>query len=272
MNSEIVNFGYKHLTGLAWLFSLITIMLVVLLYIRRKFNKGVEYDTAVIKWTCVFMWVWEIIKTVRLVNHGDYGPVGHYPLWMAPFHICSMGLYAYAIIGSKKESKFKEWVKPFGFATMILVTSIILTIPVSSGVMGTENNWKFTFDNLLPYQSFLYHGCLVFVPLYMVLSGYYKPQWKDIIKALACLYVCAIVAQTLNYTFEGSGCDFMMLRYGNGNPLQFLLESNKFLYYFLMVIVSSGGTALVLTVTILLQKLFDNRKQKKKETLIEQVN
>ena len=40
MNSEIVNFGYKHLTGLAWLFSLITIMLVVLLYIRRKFNKG----------------------------------------------------------------------------------------------------------------------------------------------------------------------------------------------------------------------------------------
>ena len=107
------NFGYKHLVGLAWLFSLIAILLVVLLTIKNKYNKDEKYDRAVIKYTCCFMWAWEIIKTIRLVNGEDYGPVGHYPLWMAPFHICSMGLYAYLIIGSKKDSKLREWVMPF---------------------------------------------------------------------------------------------------------------------------------------------------------------
>ena len=98
------NFGYKHLTGLCWLFLLIIILLSILLFVRKKFNKGEQFDTKVIRYTCFFMWGLEIVKTIRMVNYSDYGPIGHYPLWMAPFHICSMGLYAYLILGSKKES------------------------------------------------------------------------------------------------------------------------------------------------------------------------
>lgn len=253
------DFSFKHFTGLAWLFSLIIVMLVVLLVIKKKFNKGESYDIKVIRYTCYFMWIWEIIKTIRMVNHPDYGAVGTYPLWMAPFHICSMGLYAYLIIGSKHESKVKEWVKPFGFAVMLLVTCIILTIPGSSGILGNKDHWNFEFDNILPYQSFLYHGCLVFVPLYMILSGYYKPKWSDIPKAALVLVICAAFSQSLNFIFEGSNCDFMMLRYGNGNPIQPLLTSNPVLYYVLMAVVAIGGTALVLTITILLKKFFQKK-------------
>ena len=256
------DFGYKHLTGLAWLFSLIIILLVTLLTIKKKFNKGKEYDKAVIRYTCYFMWVWEIIKTVRLVNFDDYGPVGHYPLWMAPFHICSMGLYAYLVIGSKKDSKLKEWVMPFGYSVMILATSIILTIPNSSGVLGTQNNWSFVFDNLLPYQSFLYHGCLVFVPLYMILSGFYSPKWSDLYKSAVVLVVCAAFAQSLNYIFEGSGCDFMTLRYGNGNPFAYLLDINPLYYYLLLSFASIGGSCLILTITILIKKAIKHKKAK----------
>ena len=92
------DFGHKHLVGLAWLFPLIAVLLTVLLIIRKKFKLGESYDRAVIRYTCIFMWTWEIIKTIRMVNCPDYGPVGYYPLWMAPFHICSMALYAYIII------------------------------------------------------------------------------------------------------------------------------------------------------------------------------
>ena len=251
----ITDFGTKHLTGLAWLFSLIAIVLVTLLVIRKKFNKGESYDKAVIRWICYYMWAWEIIKTVRMINYADYGPVGYYPLWMAPFHICSMGLYAYAIIGSKKESKLAEWVKPFGFSTMLLVTMIILIIPASSGIMGTVNNWSFCFDNILPYQSFMYHGCLVLVPLYMVISGFYRPKWTDIFKGASVLIVCATCAYGLNYLFEGSGADYMMLRYGNGNPFVGILQTNPILYYVLMASVGIGGSAFVLSVTILIKKL-----------------
>ena len=260
MNAD---FGYKHLTGLAWLFVLITVLLVALLIIRKRLGLGEKFDKAVIRYTCYFMWVCEFIKTVRMVNYSDYGAVGSYPLWMAPFHICSMGLYAYLIIGSKKDSKLSEWVKPFGYAVMLLVTSIILTIPASSGILGSVQNWSFCFDNILPYQSWLYHGCLVFVPLYMVLSGFYKPRFSDIYKGAAVLFTVACGAFALNYLFEGSGADYMLLRYGNGNPIQFMLTTSPVLYYVILALVAVGGMALVLTVTILIKKLIFKIKEHK---------
>ena len=254
------NFGNKHLFGLVWLFSLIIVLLVVLLFIKKKFNKGREYDKAVVRYTCYFMWAWEIVKTIRMINCSDYGPIGYYPLWMAPFHICSMGLYAYWIIGSKKESKLKEWVMPFGYAVMILVTSIILVIPGSSGILGVQDNWNFVFDNILPYQSFLYHGCLVFVPLYMVLSGFYKAKWSDIYKSAVVLLVCAAFAQSLNFILEGSDADFMMLRYGRGNPFVSILENAPALYYILMAAVAIGGSSLLITITLLIQRKVYSKK------------
>ena len=260
------NFGYKHLTGLAWLLSIIAVLLIVLLIVRKKFNKGDNFDRAVIRYTAYFMWIWEIIKTIRMVNAPDYGPIGTYPLWMAPFHLCSMGLYAFLIIGSKRAGKFAEWIKPFSFAVMLLATSLILTIPASSGIMGSTPNWSFVYDNILPYQSFLYHGTLLFVPLYMILSGFYNPKWFDIIKAVAVLAACAAFSQSLNFIFEGSGADFMMLRYGNGSPFVSILYSNPFLYYLLMAAIAIAGTALIITIAILSKKLATRIKNKNVKT------
>ena len=159
----IVDFGYKHLTGLAWLLSLIVVLMTILLTVKKKYKLGKEFDRAVIRYTCYFMWIWEIIKTIRMVNYADFGPVGTYPLYMAPVHICSMGLYAYPIITSKNQGKLAEWVKPFSYAVLMIVTSIILIIPASSGILGSVNNWSLCFENILPYQSWLYHGSLLFV-------------------------------------------------------------------------------------------------------------
>ena len=258
-----VDFGYKHLVGLAWLLPLIAIVLTVLLVIRKKLGKGEAYDRAVIRYTCYFMWAWEIVKTIRMVNFADFGAVGTYPVWMAPFHICSMGLYAFLIIGAKKPGRLEKWVKPFGYAVMMVVTSIILTIPASSGILGATENWSFVFDNILPYQSWLYHGCLLFVPLYMVISGFYKPQWKDLYKSATVLCVVAIFAQILNYTFEGSGADFMMLRYGRGNPLQGMLTTSPVLYYLLLAVVAIGASSLVIVITICIRKLTKKSREKK---------
>ena len=250
-----LDFGIKHLTGLAWLLLLIAAVLTVLLIIRKKYKLGETFDKAVIRYTCCFMWAWEIVKTVRMVNHADFGPVGHYPVWMAPFHICSMGLYAYLIIGSKRAGKLAAWVRPFAYAVLLICTSIILTIPASSGILGSVENWSLCFENILPYQSWLYHGSLLFVSFYMVTSGFYKPCWKDIYRAATVLCVTAAGAQTLNFVFEGSGADFMMLRYGKGNPVAFLLTDAPALYYLLLAAVAIGGTALVIALTIAIRAL-----------------
>ena len=259
MNAD---FGYKHLTGLLWLSALIVILLAAVLYLRKRFGKGESFDRAVIRYTCYFLWALEIIKTVRMVNHEDFGPVGYYPLWMAPFHICSMALYAYLIIGSKKPGRLAKFVTPFGYSVMLVVTSIILTIPASSGILGTVENWSFCFENILPYQSWLYHGSLIFVPLYMAISGFYKPCWKDIYKSIATLFIVAAFAQALNFILDGSGADYMTLRYGRGNPFAFLLEATPILYYLLLVVVSTVCVALVISVTIGVRALVEKRKSK----------
>ena len=258
MNAD---FGSKHLIGLVWLFILMAVVLTILLVVRKKRNLGESYDKAVIRYTCYFMWAWEIVKTIRMINYPDYGPIGYYPLWMAPFHICSMGLYAYLIIGSKKQGKLAEWVKPFSYAVLLIVSSIILTIPASSGILGPTQDWGLHFDNILPYQSWLYHGCLVFISLYMAISGFYKPCFKDIYKGATVLIVVAIFAQTLNFVLDGSGADFMTLRYGNGNPFAFLLADTPILYYLLLSVVAIGGMALVITITIGINTLVKKLKK-----------
>ena len=255
------DFGYKHLVGLAWLLTLIVATLVLLLRIKKKRNLGDSFDRAVIRYTCYFMWAWELVKTIRKINHADYGPVGYYPLWMAPFHICSMGLYAYLIIGAKKPGKLAEWVTPFAYTVLMVVTSIILIIPGSASLLGTVENWSFCFDNILPYQTWLYHGSLLFVSLYMGLSGFYRPKWSDLYKGVATLAVAAAGAQALNYILDGSGADFMTLRYGNGNPFAFLLQDTPLLYYLLLSVIVIGAMTLIIAVTMGIRKLVEKRRQ-----------
>ena len=254
------DFGHKHIVGLLWLLPLIAIVLTILIVIRKKYKLGENYDKAVIRYTCYFMWAWEIVKTFRMINYPDFGPVGYYPLWMAPFHICSMGLYAYLIISSKKQSKLSEWVKPFSFAVILIVTSILLTIPASSGILGPTEDWGLHFDNILPYQSWLYHGSLLFVSLYMVISGFYNPTFKDIYKAVVVLLVVASFAQALNFILDGSGADFMTLRYGNGNPFAFLLADTPILYYLVVGGIAIVGTTIVISATILIKSLYKKLK------------
>lgn len=237
------NFGFKHLTGLLWLFVLMTGLLIVLLTIKKKYNYGRSFDIKVIAASAIFIWAWEAVKTIVIFNSPDFGGVGVYTAFMLPFHICSMGLYAYWIIGTRP-GKFADFITPFGFSTMLLVTCLILTIPASSGILGNIPNWRFIPENILPFQSFLYHGTLVFVPLYMVLSGYYKPHVKDTGKAAATLAATAVVAVILNKLLKVT--DFMTLEYGNGNPFQPILQSNYFLYVLILGSIAIGGTALLL--------------------------
>ena len=257
-----LDFGSKHLIGLLWLACLIAGALTALIIIKKKYKFGEDFDRAVIRYTCYFMWAWEIVKTVRMINYADYGPVGYYPLWMAPFHICSMGLYAYLIVGSKRHGKLAEWVTPFAYSVLMLVTSIILTIPGSSGILGPTTDWKFTFDNILPYQSWLYHGSLLFVSLYMAISGFYRPKWFDIVKSVSVLGVLAAFAQTLNYLFDGSGADYMTLRYGNGNPFAFLLDGTPALYYVVLGAISIVGVSAIIAATIGIRALIGRIKKK----------
>jgi hypothetical protein len=257
------NFGYKHLLGLFWLFAIIFIALVILLRIRKLKKKGLSYDLWVIKGATIFIWAWEFIKTVYMIRSESFGGVGNYPAFMLPLHICSMALYTYLIIGFFP-GKLADFIKPFGFATMLVVTSIILIIPYSSGILGNLNHWQFVPENIMPFQSFLYHGTLVFVPLYMVLSGFYQPKLKDVWKAMTTLAVTAVFATIMNKLLLTT--DFMTLERGIGNPFQYLVADNYFLYILILTSITTVAMVVVLGLSELIL-LIKNQSVRNKEQL-----
>ena len=97
---------------------------------------------------------------------------------------------------------------------------------------------------------------------YKHLTGFYRPRWSDILRSPSVLFVVAAFAQSLNYLFDGSGADFMTLRYGNGNPFAFLLADTPLLYYILLTVVSIAGISLVTGVTIGIRALSEKVKNK----------
>jgi hypothetical protein len=255
------NFGSKHLTGLLWVFALIIGFLCFTLILRKQKHLGEKFDLMVIKGAASFIWILEIIKTIYIFRSTDYGEVGEYTAYMLPFHICSMGLYAFWILGFHP-GKLADFIKPFSFAVLLIVTSIVLTIPDSSGILGDYNviDWSFTLKNTLPFQSFLYHGTLVFVPMYMVLSGYYKPRIKDVWKAAVTLVVVAVFAYSMNKLLTVT--DFMTLEFGWGNPFAYLITDQYGLYILLLASITIGGTAIVLGIAEAIQRLCARKKNK----------
>ena len=106
---------------------------------------------------------------------------------------------------------------------------------------------------------------IVFVPLYMALSGMYKPRWSDIYKGATVGVVVGAFALGLNYILEGSGADFMTLRYGNGNPLAFLIEKSHVLYILVLVVAVVAVMSLIIAITIGIRKLIEKKRAKKAE-------
>ncbi len=237
------NFGSKHLLGLAWVVPLVALVLIITLFIRKRKGLGENYDRGVIKAAALFIWIWEAVKTIYIFNSAAYGGVGDYTAYMLPFHICSMALYAFWIIGFHP-GKLADFIKPFAFSVMLLVTTIILIVPDFAGILGNLPDWRLVADNIMPFQSFSYHGTLLFVPLYMVLSGFYKPRMKDIGKATLVLLVTALFAFTMNKILGET--DFMTLETGSGNPFNYLIADQYLLYFLLLLGVSVGGSFITL--------------------------
>ena len=64
--------------------------------------------------------------------------------------------------------------------------------------------------------------------LYLRLSKEYVKKKNDYLNAIVVTIVFAIMAMMLNGYLE---TDFMMLRVGAGNPLQFIIEQYGYIYY-----------------------------------------
>ena len=236
-------FGSKHLLGLLFV---VVIVVGLFLLIRRK---EINIKKVLLYLSIAFI-VLELINIVTMtIDYGEF-PMNHIPL-----HLCSLPLYVFPILYFSKEgSMVEKYVKPAAYATTLAAAIAALLIPTN--ILGNNESWIPCTDNFYPFISFIYHGLMIFAPAYMLYSGYYKPIYSDIPKAMlttGCLMVLALIANAV------LDKDFMLLNRGNGSPLQFLLDNGQLVYTSSMILLGFFVISLVIVITISIRAL--KRKQ-----------
>jgi uncharacterized membrane protein YwaF len=214
-----VVFGSKHLIGT----SLMIILIAAFLILSLKVYKGKPRTIMIIAtFTLIGL---ELFKYLFVLYERNA-----LPEHMMPLQLCSFSLYAMPIVTFAKE-KTAKFVMPFAYAVGLVSGLIVLIFPAN--VLGSSTNWFPVNGDLLPFQSFLYHATMVFFSLYIVLAKVYQPKLSDVKRAFFILLGVALVAFNVNLLLE---TDFMLLRVGNGNPLNFLIDTSYSLYLISLIL------------------------------------
>lgn len=220
-------FGSKHLIGLV----LVAILYTALYFLAKK--KEVPSKNVIFMFTIALLSL-EFIKLLYLIIRDGSFPMNHIPL-----HLCSLPLYVYSILAFTKNETLKELVKPAAFAGVLFGGTIALLYPVN--IIGGEVAWRFTGDNFLPFISFLYHGIMIFLPIYLIKSGTYEFEFRRLKDAYIVLVAFMALAMIVNAI---TGKDFMLLNTGNGSPLAFLLDNSQIVYTGSMIVLGLVGVLL----------------------------
>lgn len=206
-------FNYKHLIGLILVSCFVAISLLIMLKIKDK--------KKVLKFSSIILILLELLKYLYIyLGDGSISKI------YIPLQFCSLFLYTFPIIAFGK-GQLSEFLKPVSYAGGIIAVTIAFILPTN--IIGDPNISWFDKENFLYTLSFIYHGWVLSISIYIRLSGFYKPVPKDLFKAIITIFVFTTIAILANIILD---TDFMMMNRGAGNPFQFILINNGFMRYF----------------------------------------
>ncbi|MDR1564955.1 MAG: YwaF family protein [Oscillospiraceae bacterium] len=205
-------FCTKHIIGLIWVAVMVAALIIISKLASKKFGVKKVLQAA----SLVFLSL-EAIKYIYLGKELD--------MYYFPLQFCSLMLYAYPVVAFGR-GKVEKFVLPFAYACGLLAGAIALAIPTN--ILGAPDIGWLAGENFLYTLSFVYHGFMVYFSLFLVISGYYRPKYKEILSSLIIAVFFAALACIMNASLN---MDYMMLNRGAGNPLVFILKTSRVLYY-----------------------------------------
>ena len=224
--------------------------LVLPLSLRKKENSTLK---KVLIGLWLFLLIYDVSKFIlswtSTLLHGN-------PISIAtalPLHACSTPWYSFPLaLLAKKESTRRAW--------SAYVCSINLFGGIIGMFMGTAMMHCYSFVSYYGSQMMIYHSVLLILPMFMLLTGYYKPQWKDIWRGFAVFGLIATPTFIFDTIF---GCDYMYIYDGSTlEPFKALASAmpHRLLWtliavagYFLLIVVFLGSA-------ILIRKAIDKKK------------
>ena len=246
---------YFSLTHIIFMVIATIAIILMCIFFRKVSHKKVDIYLKVL---AIFIPTLEVIKIVYesyfdiTLGHGfNFGG-------LIPIYTCSMFIFVlpFVAFGKGKVKKFATaWLGSiciFAGFTNFYLTQMLHTYPF----------WTFC-----TFQSLTYHFLMSFTGIFIVVTGYFKPEWKDIINGYIPLAVFSLFVIPINYHLNALGysADYMLYMWGNGAPIlpdmaKFFASHNiQFVYtiivFFGYILISALVISIEKGVIALIQKL-----------------
>ena len=237
-----------------FIFIALTVVIGVLLglFLRKKSKKTVGI---VILSLWAFVTVLDLFKWIIVwycVAKGIEGPFD--PTILLPLHSCSMFMFVFPLAFFVKNKIIKTAANSF----LISVNMIMGFITLFVGFSGKGCS-VFSFFGM---HTLIYHAIIVIVPLVMLMTGYYRPEIKDIWYGLALFGMLA----TLVWIYDAcTGMDYMYIYDGHTfGVFKFIYENVHHMIWTLITVSAYVITAIATHFLVIgIIKLCDKIKEKR---------
>ncbi len=171
---------------------------------------------------------------------------------LLPLHLCAMQSVFIPLAVFTKKKCFQEFI----YATSVLGGAFGILFP--SGVAECYPVWHYQ-----TIQTTLLHGLLIFVPLALVFSGEFQPEFRNFSKVLLLFLCVALVAAAVDFGF---GENYMFLREApEGTPLVWVYDTLGRMGYLLVTFLLLSAISMSMYLPFQKKQKQHNREQQAAE-------
>ena len=111
------------------------------------------------------------------------------------------------------------------------------------------------------FYSMFFHATMFVTGVFLLMTGYKRPEWRDVFRSFIPIVLLACIAIPVNYYLNGPA-DYMLLYSGSGVPLYEDLAKSlgekglRFIYTIIMLVTHLPLAALVVGITKLIGRIF----------------
>ena len=183
-------FTLKHFI---WL-GICLIFIVGMIILAKKFKFSLKTSSLIMSIICI---VSEVSKMMSDMQDNVAGGMSLDPRSL-PFHLCSLMIFVVFYIFLAPDSKFKQTLINFLAAIGTIGSFMALIIPTN----GVE------FNEIGPYQCFVYHAGLMGFSIYLIISKNAKLDLKAYVTNISILSFLAFMMIYVNGALSAYGTNF----------------------------------------------------------------
>ena len=198
------------------------IFIISMLILSKKLKFSLKTASLIMSIICILS---EVSKMMSDMMENEYGGMSLNPRSL-PFHLCSLMIFVVFYIYLAPSSKLKQ--------VLINFLSVIGTIGSFMAIMIPTNGVQ--FNEIGPYQCFVFHAGLMWFSIYLLMSKNAKLNLKVYVTNISILAVLAFLMIYINGALSAYGTNFFYVVRPPMDNLPILNLNHGWYVYFITLV------------------------------------